>query len=79
MALPGVTNFGGLTSPAELSDLDTSFQAVQDAYGGTGPTSSRPSSPFLMQPYFDTTINQMIWCTNTIGPVWSNASGTSGL
>lgn len=43
-----------------------------------GPTSSRPSSPVLYQPYFDTTLGLPLTCSQiTPSVVWVTASGVS--
>ena len=40
-----------------------------------GPTASRPLTPFLWQPYFDTTLGQPIWCNSTSPVTWVNSAG----
>lgn len=43
----------------------------------SGPTGSRPIPSFIGQPFFDTTLGFMIWCSQTVPAVWVDAAGVS--
>lgn len=45
------------------------------ASAGSGPTSSRPVPSSVGQQYFDTTLNQPVWCSSTSPIHWVNAAG----
>lgn len=64
----------GQTADIPLSTL-AAFISV--AGGGTtsGPTLGRPVPTFVGQPYFDTTLGFMVWCSQLIPSLWVDAAG----
>jgi hypothetical protein len=43
----------------------------------SGPTPGRPVPSFLGQPYFDTTLGFMVWCSQISPALWVDAAGVS--
>lgn len=62
----------GQTADIPLSTL-SSFVAIGGAL--SGPTTARPVPTFIGQPYFDTTLGFMVWCSVIQPAVWVSASG----
>jgi hypothetical protein len=40
-----------------------------------GPTLGRPIPVFIGQPYFDTTLGFMVWCSQILPALWVDAAG----
>lgn len=65
----------------QTADIPLSVLAafVQAAGGGStsGPTLARPVPTFLGQPYLDTTLGFMVWCSQLVPALWIDAAGVS--
>jgi hypothetical protein len=64
----------GQTADIPLSVLATFVQAGSPQ---SGPTTSRPVPVFVGQPFFDTTLGYMVWCSQITPSIWADAAGVS--
>jgi len=66
----------GQTADVPLAVLAT---FIQTAGGATtsGSTLSRPVPTFIGQPYFDTTLGFMVWCSQILPSIWVDAAGVA--
>jgi hypothetical protein len=64
----------GQTADITLSVLASFILANSPA---SGPTSQRPNPTFIGQPYFDTTLGFMVWCSQILPAVWVDSAGVS--
>jgi hypothetical protein len=66
----------GQTADVPLSVLGA-FLAISGGPPTSGPTSARPVPTFLGQPYFDTTLGFMVWCSQILPALWVDAAGVT--
>jgi hypothetical protein len=67
------TNF--IVIAAQVNANTAAIAALGGVSGGT--TGSRPGSPVLYQPYFDTTLGYPVFCSNTSPVTWVDAAGVA--
>lgn len=61
----------------QTADIPLSVLAAFSGGGfpASGPTSGRPVPLFLGQPYLDTTLGFMVWCSQLLPSLWIDAAG----
>jgi hypothetical protein len=65
----------GQTADVPLSVLAAFFGSISAGPALSGPTVARPVPLAIGQPYFDTTLGFMVWCSQLLPALWVDAAG----
>lgn len=74
--LAGTDTVTGVVS-GQTADIPLAVLAAFSNAGvpSSGTTSGRPIPTFIGQPYFDTTLGFMVWCSQIIPALWVDSAG----